>query len=313
MNALPSVSVIIVSYSVRDLLRRCLESVRTQQGVTVETWVVDNASPDGSADMVASEFPEARLIRNAENVGFARANNQALRQAMGEILLLLNPDTELSPRALAVLPEVFARHPRAGAVGLALRNLDGSPQPSCHAFPGVWNQALESLGLRGPSLALGIGTPMAAPVPRGGEGEVDWVSGACMAISRAARNRVGGLEESLFLYGEEMDWSWRARAVGFTTVYSNAATVMHHVGASGVGLRGPLFVHNLQARLWFLRRHRGAWRAALARELIVLGSWLRLIHWRARARAEGAQPAPHTRDQLERFQAVLDWRRGGRS
>lgn len=304
------VSVVVVSYEVRDLLRRCLATVTAQQGVEVEAWVVDNASNDGSADMVAAEFPGVRLIRNQENLGFARANNQALALARGDWLLLLNPDTALPAGALGTLVEVFDRHPGAGAVGLALVNPDGSPQPSCHAFPGVVNMTLESLGLRHVALKFGFGTPTEAPAPRGGEGEVDWVSGACLCLSRAACSAVGGLEERLFMYGEEPDWCWRARRAGFATVWSEAARVVHHGGASGEGSRGELFVRNLEARLTFLRHHRGAWRATVAREVMTLGALGRLLLWQGRAALEGGQRDSHTRVQLERFRAVLAWRLG---
>jgi hypothetical protein len=297
---LPRVSVIIVSYEVRDLLRRCLDSVHAQEGVEVEAWVVDNASCDGSADMVAGEFPFAHLIRNDLNLGFATANNLALKQATGEWLLLINPDTELPPGALAELVQVFGRHPRAGAVGLALRNPDGSPQASCLAFPGVWNQMLESAGLNAIAVAIGLGTPSASPLPASGEGEVDWVSGACLALSRCAFRAIGGLDESLFMYGEEMDWCWRARRGGFSTVWSNVAVVLHHGGASGAGLRGPSFAMNLQSRLVFLRRHRGAGRAFAARFILLGGALLRLAWWSARAAVERPRRV-WTRDQLERF------------
>ena len=300
MNALPRVSVIIVSFEVRELLRCCLDSLRVQEGVQVETWVVDNASHDGSAEIVAGEYPSARLVRNTSNVGFATANNQALKQATGDWLLLLNPDTELPPGALAALVQVFGRHPGAGAVGLALRNQDGSPQASCLAFPGLWNQVLESVGLKRIALALGHGTPSAAPPPMSGEGEVDWVSGACLALSRPAFQAIGGLDESLFLYGEEMDWCWRARRGGFSTVWSNVAVVLHHGGASGTGLRGASFAMNLQSRIAFLRRYRGAGCAFAARCILLGGALLRLAWWSARAAIE--RPLrPWTRDQLERF------------
>jgi GT2 family glycosyltransferase len=310
---LPRVSVVIVSYQVRDLLRRCLATVAGQRGVDVETWVVDNASDDGSADMVAAEFPGVHLIRSRENLGFARGNNLALSRTSGEVLALVNPDTELPADTLAATVAVFARHPRAGAMGLALSNTDGTPQPSCLAFPGVWNLALESLALHHLALRFGIGSPAQAPAPRGGEGEVDWVSGAFMAITRTAYERVGGLDESLFMYGEEMDWSWRARALGFTTVHSDAVRVLHHGGASGEGQHGALFVRNLGSRLSFLRRYRGAWRAALAREIMTAGSALRWAMWSARAVAEhlAGGERPYTRLQRERFGAVLAWRRGG--
>lgn len=307
----PRVSAIVVSRQVCGRLRRCLSTLLVQRGVEPEIWVVDNASTDGSPEMVAREFPSVHLIRNPENVGFARANNLALARATADYLALLNPDTELPAEALAAAVGVFSRHPRAGVVGLALDNADGSPQPSCHAFPGVLNLTLEATGLHRPLLRLGWGTPTAAPIPPGGEGVVDWVSGACFILSRAAYERVGGLDERLFLYGEEPDYCWRARAAGFTTVHSEVARVLHHGGASGAGLRGPLFVRNLEARLLFLRTHRGAWRAALAREIMTAGSVLRLVFWWLRSRLEGrAEVRAQSRGQVERFAAVLQWRFG---
>jgi len=304
----PDLSVVVVSYQVRDLLRRCLASVVSQPGV--EVWVVDNASTDGSAEMVEREFPSVHQIRNPDNVGFARANNQAMVHAAGSVLLLLNPDTELPPRGLGELRDVFDRNPRAGIVGLALMNPDGSPQPWCHAFPGVMNQIVEALGLRHLALRFGYGTPTAAPEPRGGEGPVDWVAGACLAISRRAYESIGGLEEQLFLYGEEPDLCWRAREAGFQTIACARVRVTHVGGASGKSQRGELFVRNLESRLAFLRRHRGPWRATVAREVLTLGSLLRLTLWQVRAWLEGGHRSPRTRDQLERFRAVLAWRLG---
>jgi len=262
--------------------------------------------------MVATEFEDVRLIRNTENVGFARANNQALVHATGDLLLLLNPDTEMPPGGLAALAGVFARHPRAGAVGLALRHADGSPQRACHAFPSLFNMMLEATGLFRIALALGIGTPYEAPVPRGGEGVVDWVGGACMALSREAYAAVGGLDEESFMYGEEMDWSWRARRQGFWTVFSSAAAVLHHGEASGMGRRGELYVHNAISRDRFMRRYHGARSAARARAITALAAFLRLLYWAPRAaweRRHGGMRA-RTRDQLERFRAITAWRRG---
>ena len=305
------VSVIIVNYQVRDLLHRCLFSVAAQRGVEVETWVVDNASSDGSADMVAAEFPAVRLIRNAANVGFATANNQALAPAGGDVLLLLNPDTELPDGALAELVRVFKRHPSAGCVGFSLVDGAGAPQPWCHALPGVLNQAAEALGVHKLLFPLGYGTPTQAPLPRSGEGPVDWVSGACFAISRRAYAAVGGLNQELFLYGEEPDWCWRARRAGFATMGSSAMKVIHHGGASSEGAHGPLFVKNLEARLAFMRNHRSAFATALAREVITVGALLRLTYWQLRAWLERNRRAARTRIQLDRFRAVVAWRFGG--
>jgi len=171
---------------------------------------------------------------------------------------------------------------------------------------------LEATGLHRIALRVGIGTPFEAPMPAGGEGPVDWVAGACLALSREAHAKVGGLDEGSFMYGEEMDWSWRARRFGFETVFSTAATVLHHGEASGDGRRGELYVLNARARMRFLRRHRGAWRAVLARELLTLGSLLRLSYWlpRAALEARGSGVQPRTRDQVERFRALVAWRTG---
>jgi GT2 family glycosyltransferase len=124
---------------------------------------------------------------------------------------------------------------------------------------------------------------------------------------------MGGLDEASFMYGEEMDWSWRARALGFSTVFSTRVRVRHHGGASGAGARGELFVHVLRARLTFLDRYRGRWRAMLSREVLVGGAALRLVVWSAIAllqRIIGRRSA-HAADQIERFHAVVRWRLGG--
>ena len=308
LSALPRVTAIVVSFGTRDLLRSCLESLSSQVGVEVEILVVDNASTDGSADMTADAFPRARLIRNSRNAGFASANNAALVLATGDCLALVNPDTEVPRDTLRAVTDVFARYPHAGAVGVQLVSPDGQPQPSCHAFPGVLNTLAETLGIHRLLLGLRYGTPTEAPRPRGGEGPVDWVSGAFMVLSRDAYLVVGGLNEQLFLYGEEMDWSWRARQLGYDTVFCAAPRVLHHGGASGPGRRGELFVRNVEARLTFLRCFRGSWRAALVREVLVAGALLRFAWWRAREVIEGRGAGVHVHEQTERFRAVLQWR-----
>jgi GT2 family glycosyltransferase len=305
------VAILIVSYQVRDLLRACLHSVFEQRDAEFEVWVADNASSDGSADLVASEFPAVRLDRIGTNLGFAAANNRLLERCTGDLLLLLNPDTELRAGTLKALIELAARHPEAGAFGLALSNPDGTAQPSCFAFPGVLNQCVEAFGLQHLSARLGYGTPSRAPVPRGGEGPVDWVMGAFMALTRPAYERVGALDASRLMYGEEMDWCWRARQLGLRTIYSEATRIVHVGGASGEGARGALHVMVLEARIGFLKRHRGAWRAALAREVLAFGAWLRLAAWRLQALRERPSLRERTRVQLERFEAVRAWHRRG--
>ena len=303
-------AVVVVSYRVRELLRACLRSVRAQGDVVAECRVLDNASGDGSADMVAAEFPEVRLERSSENLGFARANNRVMRGSRAAVFALVNPDTELPPGALAIALAEMERDPRAGVLGVSLANPDGSPQPSRFGFPSVRNQAIEAFGLQRLAAAMGVATPSAGPERPEHTGPAPWVSGACMLVTRELVERTGGLSEDFFLYGEEMEWCWRAHAAGFRVLHTTKARVLHHGGASGADQLGATFVRNLEGRLEFLRRHRGAWRAAVARELFALGAIMRLGYWRLRALLEGGNPSERTRAQLERFTAVWRWRQG---
>jgi len=309
----PKLAVIIVSHQVRDLLRACLGSVRAQVPRPDQVWVVENASTDGSAEMVAREFPEVRIIPSDENIGFARANNLAMARADADVFALVNPDTELPSGALAVALETLERHPGAGIVGVALANPDGSPQPSRFAYPDLVNLLVESLGLHRLLVHAGFASPSAAPERDGVDVRAAWVSGACMLATRELFARTGGFDETLFMYGEELDWCRRAEAAGFSVWHTSRARVLHHGGASGAAERGPLFVRNVEGRLAFMRRHRGAAQAAVARELLTFGAAARWCVWRLRAWLEGGSRRERTREQLERFAAVWAWRlRGGR-
>lgn len=227
------ISVVIVSWNVRDLLRGCLSALR-DEGTRrpLEIFVVDNDSADGSADMVASEFPEVRLMRNRENVGFARGCNQALREARGEFCVLLNPDTRLMPGALETLRAFLLAHPRACAAGPRLLNPDGSLQPNGHVFPRLSGTLLRALRV-------------SALFPRwydrryrwgredfDQEVQVDWVCGACLMLRGAALEELGLLHEGYFLYYEEVEWLLHARRAGWTAHYVPTAVVQHAWGAS---------------------------------------------------------------------------------
>src|SRR5262245_52084647 len=272
-------AVVVVSYQVRELLRACLESERAQGDVVAECWVFDNASSDGSADMVASRFPEVKLIRSGENIGFGRANNRVMRESGASVLALVNPDVELARASLRRGAEALGGDPRAGVLGVALANADGSPQASRFAFPGVWNQALEAVGGHHAAARLGLASPSAGPERPDHTGPAPWVSGACMLVTRELFQRTGGFSEDFFLYGEEMEWCWRAHQAGFGVLHTTKARVLHHGGASGADRIGELYVRNLEGRLAFLRRHRGGWRAAITRELFAFGAIMRLGYW----------------------------------
>jgi GT2 family glycosyltransferase len=240
----PAVSVIVVSWNTKDLLRTCLTSVREHLALPCEVIVVDNASRDGSAEMVAEEFPTAQLVRNERNLGFGAANNIGMAEAVAPAFLLLNSDARLVDGSIARLVEKLHRDPGVGLVGPRLRFEDGRLQASAHRFSSLRLLALEELGLykllprRTSAEAL-----LGAYWDHSRERRVDWIVGACMVVRRAAFEKTGGFDPGIFLYGEEVEWCERIRAAGWQVVFSPEAEVVHVGHASAdilVGDRGRI-------------------------------------------------------------------------
>lgn len=236
MKELPSaeISVIIVSWNVRDVLERCLSSVQRQKEIHAEVFVVDNASDDESAAMVCSRFPTVRVIANTANRGFSVACNQALRVAGGNVLLLLNPDTVLTdPLTLRTTVDYINHHPDVGVLGAKLVNTDGSVQRSVQAFPGVASQALVLLKLHAvfPSLPA-LRTYNVRDFDYAHEADVDQVKGAFFAIPRTVFQRVGMLDERFFAWFEEVDYCKRVRDAGLRVRFTPSILVRHLGGTS---------------------------------------------------------------------------------
>lgn len=228
-------SIVVVSYNTRDRLRACLTSVQRSTGLgTIETIVVDNASSDGSAEMVAAEFPWVHLLRSGANRGFAWANNVALRRARGRRLLLLNPDTEFEPTALADMVAYLDAHPEAAAVGPKLLRADGSLDlAGRRSFP---NPTVAFYRLTGLSRAFPrskrFGRYNLSFLDPEQEADVDAVSGAFMLVRREAIAQVGLLDERFFMYGEDLDWAYRMKERGWRIRYNPSVTVVHYKGES---------------------------------------------------------------------------------
>jgi len=221
--------VIVVSWNTVALLRRCLASVgRFLSSVPHEVLVVDNASRDGSADMVAEEFREARLFRNSENLGFGRANNQAMAEARGEFFLLLNSDAELLDDGAARLLERVRARPEVGVAGLRILRPDGRVQASARRFP-----TLRRLCVAGFWLNRVLPRPVTEDLLLGhywdhcGEREADWVIGACMLVRREVFRETGGFDPSIFLYGEEVEWCHRIGERGWKVLFSPVGSILH--------------------------------------------------------------------------------------
>ena len=222
-------SIVIVSYNTRDMLRACLAALpHATGGITAEVWVVDNHSPDDSAGMVAAEFPNVKLIANADNPGFARANNQALRQSKGRHVVILNPDTEAESQSLTRMVWYLDANPDVGAIGPKLLNTDGSLQHNGRPFPTPWREFVGHSG-------MGRWNPRVydRKYEYGREDfdqtwETDQVSGACMMVPRVVMDKVGMLDEDFFMFYEEIEWCWRIRKAGYKVVYLPEARVVHH-------------------------------------------------------------------------------------
>ena len=254
----PDLSVIILNYNTRDHLRACLQSVQAEGSfIDTEVIVVDNASRDGSAEMVAAEFRWARLIRAPRNGGFAYGNNLALREARGAAVMLLNPDTRVPRGAFAVLLERLAADPRVGIVGPKLLRPDGSmhlasrrsfPTPSV-AFYRL--SGLSRLFPHDPRFGRYNLTFVDPDVPL----DVDSVCGACMLVRRAVMDQVGVLDERFFMYGEDLDWCLRARQAGWTVRYEPAVVVRHQHGAASRKRAMRTTIHFFRAMDLFYQKH----------------------------------------------------------
>ena len=254
----PSAAVVIVNWNTREFLRACLRSVESYPpSGPYRVFVVDNASADGSADMVAEEFPTTTLIRNQANLGFARACNQAIEHTSEDVVILLNSDAEVLEGALDAVIDAAARwcRPVAGR----LLNPDGTLQPSCFRFPGLGRDLIEAVYLhrllprswRGRLLWGGYWD-------HDSECTVEWAIGAFLAVPRRALDAAGLLPEEYELFGEDMEWCWRLREAGFPVRFLPSAEVVHH-GNRSAGLREPAWrvrrTHAAQDR--FLEAHYG--------------------------------------------------------
>lgn len=250
-----AVAAVIVNRNTREFLRDCLESLRRQDfegGISV--WVVDNGSTDGSQEMILSDFPEVNIVWNQGNVGYARACNQGIGHSVEPYVFILNSDTVLSDDTASRVVECLEEEPQTAVVGPRLLNSDGSIQYSCRGFPSITDAFVHGF--------LGL---FRADNPRSrrykkmdwdhdGGGEVDWVSGAFMALRREAVERVGGFDEGYFMYVEDVDLCWRMWQAGWKVLYLPAGEVEHHVGASSRMASTRMLFHHHRSMLRFQRK-----------------------------------------------------------
>jgi GT2 family glycosyltransferase len=248
-------SIIVVNWNTKDMLADCLQSVyTTADGLDLEVYVVDNASTDGSPAMMRKQFPQAQRIENRENVGFARANNQAIQLSRGHYVLLLNSDTRVSPGALDTMVQFMEGHRRAGGCGPRLLNADGSLQPSCHPMltpeSEFWRLIfLDRLWPR----ATYVQERWDWETPR----PVEVIKGACFLLRRAALDQVGLLDDRYFMYTEEMDLCYRLLKAGWQLWWVPQAVVKHYGEASSKQMAEAMYVQLYRSKVQFYRKFGG--------------------------------------------------------
>ncbi|MFA6540353.1 MAG: glycosyltransferase [Bacteroidota bacterium] len=229
------VSVIIVNYNVRDFLNNALISItKSLEGLEWEIFVVDNASDDGSVELLSKNFPSVKIINNPVNVGFAKANNEALAQATGKYFLLINPDTLVQEGTISTLIRFFERQADAGMVGCKILNPDGSFQLPCRrSFPTPWTAFTKTFGLSTlfPASKVFARYNLTYLDPDDTYA-VDAISGSFMMVRKDVYEKIGGLDESFFMYGEDLDWCYRVKQGGWKVFYVPSTSIIHYKGES---------------------------------------------------------------------------------
>jgi len=223
-----------------------------------EIIVVDNASTDGSPDMVRQRFPTVKLIASDLNLGFTRGNNVGIAGSSGRYMLLLNPDTEVIANALSTMIAYMDSHLDVGALGPKLLFPDGHIQSSRRRFPTLATAFLESTPLQQwfPKNRV-LGRYYVADRSDDEEQDVDWVIGACLLIRRQAWEQLGPLDEAFFMYSEELDWCRRLKTAGWRVVYIPSATVVHHEGQSSIQVVPARHIYFQSSKVLYFRKHHG--------------------------------------------------------
>jgi GT2 family glycosyltransferase len=276
-------SIVIVSHNTKKLLADCLNAVTQQiSGVLYEVIVIDNASIDGSCEMVRKEFPSVNLIENHTNPGFSAANNQGMRLSKTPIIICLNPDTIVLPGIITEVKNAFDLNPHIGALGIRILNPNHSIQPSWGVFSSAWTEFFFQCFLY---------KLFPSPFPLGKEihplqkrsyqyaHRVDWVSGAFLAVRRCVFYKTEGFDENIFLYGEDMEWCWRIWKAGFQVWFWPEAEVIHfNKSASNRNFENWISNYT-QGILYFVKLNRSRRTLLLCGLFVILGSILRQALW----------------------------------
>ncbi len=293
-------SIVILNWNVRDLLKRCVASLRSDR-YALEIIVVDNASVDGSMAMVREAYPHVTLIANAENRGFTGGNNQGIAASHGRHVMVLNPDTEVLGDALERLVLYLDEHPAVGAIGPQLLNPDHSVQSSRRRFPTRTVAYFESTWLQGIAPKRILTHYYMDDVPPDHTHEVDWLNGACTVFRRDVIDRVGVYDaQNFFMYSEELDLCRRVKEAGWKIVYLPEAQVIHYVGKSSDQAVAARHIYFQTSKVHYFRKWYGARQANLLR-MFLLSQYLWQIG------LESAKGVLGSRRELRRQRVKVYW------
>ena len=279
INANIPLSIIIVNWNTIDLLEKCLDSIFfTQKNLSFKVIVVDNASTDGSVEMIKKKFPAVFLIENKKNVGFAKANNQALKFIENrKYVLLLNSDTVLLNKTLQKMMEFMDRNPKAGIAAPALRLPDGKFQIVGASKPSLisaFNYFL-FLYVLSPKLFKGLFIDQQRLQKIGNPIKIDWVAGTCMLVRKEVIDKAGGLDESYFMYAEDMEWCERIKKIGWDIYYLPYIEIIHHHGASSKTVSDQW----IKSLILYMKRKNGMIKSILFRLIAAAGFGLRFFFY----------------------------------
>ena len=282
MSPTCDVTLSITNTNNRELLRRCLETVvQTVKQVRYEVIVVDNASDDGSADMVGESFPQVKLIRNATRLGYGACHNRAIEQALGRYVLILNEDMEILEGAVDTMVREADRIPDLGALGCRILNPDRTLQHSCFNFPTLTQELFEAIF---PYTLIFPNSRIRSRMywwrhdePR----DVDIVVGCCMLVPKAVIDRIGAFDPAFFVYSEEHDWCRRMKNAGLRVRFIPSAEMIHYGGQTSKRMSLHMAMVKLDSQTKFFKKHHGSGQTLALRTIIAFGAAARALGWGA--------------------------------
>jgi len=270
-------SIIIVNYNAKDLLRKCLNSIFDfQKDLNFEVMVIDNNSEDQSTKMVSGKFPQVKLLENKRNLGFSAACNQGIRKSRGRYILLLNPDTEFVSGGITEMIKFMDSHSRVGICGPQMIDPQGRVHFSCRSFPSYLTAVssgqsiLNRLFPRNPLSRKYLLKDQDQSQKR----EVDWVSGSCFLTKREVFEKIGPLDELFFMYVEDVDFCYRAKNAGFLVYYFPEVVVIHHIGKSTKKRKLLMQTEHHRSMYHFFRKHHHP--NVVLKGIVFLSIWIRL-------------------------------------